>query len=351
MKKSVAHFLSVYRGELVKKESSSAKIHLVDVLSKQSPDGEFIRIGVFWRPGDPGPFDTIEKMVTGRKLIRDIILRHTNYTEIRENDFGHSLSDRALRRIDAMTEYAFINIHRISTKIDRKLLILSREKIGRIHDFHERLKLLEYIDHSIESIIRASDNITISDLSEKVNSLMNQLNLPANPDELRHMARLDRNLKMFKSFYRIKFDVPTGDYVSKIFASVSDYINRELVWSTFLVTVYDFFAQYEVQRDATLYNVKTIDDWKKVDKAQGLRITESNLQKFARQFYSNGQFEMTELKLEELNAIIAFTLNSTPSIECNDYQRKLLEEFGHPKSRVSVGCVKNKSPRRQYILR
>lgn len=102
VQKSVANYLSEYRKVLIEKGSSPAKIQLVDALSKQTPDGEFMRIGVFWRPGDAGRFNTIEKMTKGRKLIRNIVLGQTTYTEIQQNDFGYPLTDTAQLRIAQM---------------------------------------------------------------------------------------------------------------------------------------------------------------------------------------------------------------------------------------------------------
>lgn len=319
IKKSVEKYLRDYRKVLVEKGLSSPKIQLADALLEQSPEQELRRIGVFWRPGDGGPLNQIEKMVKGRQLIRETVFQQTIYTEIQQHDLGYSLTDAAQIRIVEMEHLTIKDIHRISSEIDKKLLILLKAIINRHHDFHERVDLLGNINRMIENVktLSDSDNVTISDLAKQVNNMMINLNLTLHSDELRQLIRLEQNSRVFQSMARIEISVPISDYISEMFASTANYIRREQAWSTFLVGVYEFFICFEVQKDVKLYNVKNLRDWKKQNKMQGLHITNSNFQEFAKHFSSKVYTDVTDAKLKELNEIITFTLKTSPTIECD----------------------------------
>lgn len=252
----------------------------------------------------------------GRESIRKMVLRQTIYTEIQQNDFGYSLTDTAQMRIRDMVQYAFAEFHRLSSEIDRKLLKLLQEKIQRIYDIYERTVILGNINHMIETVKNSTDVITVSGLADRINTFVNELNLTLYSEGLLHMFRLDQNLKILKSIASSEITVPISEYKSKSLISTLDYIRREHDWSKFLVRVYEFFVEYEVQKDVTLYNVKQLEDWKKPKKIQGLNITEHNLQTFAKQFSSDEHIEVTDSKLNELNEIIKFTLQSTLTVEC-----------------------------------
>lgn len=320
IKKSVGKYLRDYRKVLVEKGLSYPKIQLADALLEQSPQQELRRIGVFWRPGDGGPLNKIEKMVKGRQLIRETVFQQTIYTEIQQNDFGYSLTDAAQIRIVEMEHLTIKDIHRISSEIDKKLLMLLKAIINRHHDFNERVELLENINRMIENvkILSDNDNVTISDLAEQVNNMVINLNLTLHSNELRQLIRLERNSRVFQSMARIEIRVPISDYIFEMFASTANYIRREHAWSIFLGKVYEFFVCFEVQKDVKLYNVKDLKDWKKQNKMQGLHITDSNFQDFAKHFSTKVYTDVTEAKLKELNEIIRFTLNTLPTIECND---------------------------------
>lgn len=314
VKKSVAKYLSDYRKVLIEKGSPLAKIQLVDALLKQTPRAEFARIGVFWRPVDAGPFNTIEKMVKGRKLIRDTVLRETVYTEIQKDDFGYALTDTAQLRIGEMAQYVINDMRGIFSDIDRETLKLLQEKNIRVDDFFERVEILEIVE-----VWKTGAIHSISTLSDKIATLTDALNLTLDSDELRQVLRHKENLNILKSIVRIEINAPIDDYVSKIFANTFDYIRLEHNWSKFLVNIYDFFVGYEVQKDVTLYNVRELKDWKIRYKPQGLYINEANLQEFVNQFkfYLELNIDGKAHHLNEINEIIKFALQTPPSIKCN----------------------------------
>lgn len=320
VKKSVAKYLSDYRKVLIEKGSPLAKIQLVDALLKQTPRAGFARIGVFWRPVDAGPFNTIEKMVKGRKLIRDTVLRETIYTEIQRDDFGYALTDTAQLRIGEMAQYVIDNMRGIFSDIDRETLELLQEKIIRVHDFFEREEILENIDRQIVNLWKTGAIHSISTLTARIAALTDAFNLTLGSDGLRQVLRHEENLNILKSIARFEINAPIDDYVSKIFASTFDYIRLEHNWSKFLVNVYDFLVGYEVQKDVTLYNVRELKDWKIRYKPQGLYINEENLKEFVNQlkFYIELNIDGMAHHLNEINEIIKFALQTPPSIKCND---------------------------------
>lgn len=95
VKNSTAQFAIDLREVLKQKGSNEKKIKLIDTFLKQTLDGDYSRISVFWRPMEAGPFDKIIKMVNGRRSIRESITQHTSYTSFEANDFGFPLTAEA----------------------------------------------------------------------------------------------------------------------------------------------------------------------------------------------------------------------------------------------------------------
>lgn len=190
-------------------------------------------------------------------------------------------------------------------------------KLIDVRDFYERKQLLERINRIVANVWHPSANNSLSVLSDNIGELTNSLNLTLDFDELRQIVRHENNLKILKSIARFEINVPITEYVSKAFEGTFDCIKVEHNWSKFLENVYDFFVDYEVQKDVRLYNVQNMKDWKIRDRPQGLNVTIDNLPEFAKHFIFNSDIEMKPNHLNELNEIIEFTLKSSPTVECN----------------------------------
>lgn len=226
------------------------------------------------RSANDGAFNTIGQMVSGRKQIRDTVLRRTVYTRIQKNDFGYALSDTAQLRIGELAQYAIDDVRRILSEIDQRTLQLLQAKVIRVDDFFERDKILENIEREIGNVWKSAVIHSISSLSDKIAVLSNALNLTIDSKELRQICRNEENLAILKSMVRFEIKVPIDDYVSKSFARTFKYIKREHNWSEFLVNVYNFFVGYEIQKDVSFYNVRELNDWKIRDKPQDLYLSE-----------------------------------------------------------------------------
>lgn len=317
-KTSAANYMSGYRSAQQNADTNQKKIQLVDALLEKTPDGDYPKMSIFWRPIDAGAFNTIDKMIGGRAKTRKSILEDTSYTEIQPNDFGFPLTSAAQLHIDNMVRQTFREISTIIINIDNHVLSALQHKIESIDSCHDRLELLELCKNSFE--LNSGKVKTLEDLIDQFANLIKTSNITSlnSNAEFNRIDQQTNNLKTLKMIAQTENNLSIRELIASA-SKTMDYLMPEHNWYSFVVHVYEFFASYAVQKKIAVYNVANLSDWGQSNKPQGLRVDANNFNEFANRFgrWRNIEITPTPTKLKTLNEIIEFTLNSPPQYECD----------------------------------
>lgn len=451
VKNTTVEFIRSYRAVLPKNKESENKIQLIDSLLKQSPDGDFSKISIFWRPNGVGPFNTIDKMIAGRRKIRDSILHQTSFAQMHRSDFGFPLSAAAQIKVQALAQHTIDDILMTVTNVSDSLFNEIQQQINTADKFATRLALIELGNKCFELNAHTKPTLTLNQFAEQLktsiraysissidmmqfrqierhehnlnilNSLIETSKAPASVDlnstfvklrdfftdfegqtqsdiektarqlnenitidltnidnkvftaiqnrlrsvngfqiklellkigtncsrsareeitlqqrmdqlknmasafnvtsidqnELNHIAKLHEELQQLKSIAKAEIVVPVRDWIASSSRAI-DYKCSEYDWYAFLDQTYTFFGSYEVQMNVAAYNVADLDDWKQLNKPQGLLIDDNNFNEFTKRILSNSEFVSPPSRIEELNEIVNVTLKSPPQYECSD---------------------------------
>lgn len=205
VKNTTVEFISAHRSVLHEKGANDRKIQLIDTLVKQSSDGDYPRISIFWRPNDVGPFNTIDKMVIGRQQIRESILNSTSFSDVQPNDFGFALTAKAKIKVAHFAQHTIDNVSMVLQSIIEKLLIGMRQQIKSTNDLKKRLELIERGRNTINSK-NETEVIRLSELSDRLKRLIGEYNVP-NMNEFTKIEKHEQNLKILCSL--MQTDAPT----------------------------------------------------------------------------------------------------------------------------------------------
>lgn len=342
VKKSTANCMSKYRLVQQGKGSNEKKIQLIDAILKKTSNGDYPKISVFWRPSDAGGFNTIDKMIDGRQKIRNSILEQTSYTRIQQNDFGFPLTAGAQIHIANMARHTIANISTILINIDNRVLSALQQKIESIDSFHDRFDLLVIGKRSIQII--NNKIATLKQLTDRLAGLIKSFSITIMNTELNCIDEHVKNFNILKSMAQTEIIFPIRDWVAVSNRAI-DYVTTEHIWYSFLVQVYDFFAGYEVQKNIVVYNVANLSDWGQLNRPQGLQIVASNFNEFTERFPGNTGATQTSSKLEELNALIDITLNSSLQYECDGETMTIKGNFVKSSDIQPAKCTSNRISR------
>lgn len=100
---------------------------------------------------EPGPFDKINKMVDGRRSIRESITQQISYASFDENDFGFPLTAAAKLKITNIAQHTIDEMSHILKNIDDEFLSALQQKIQSTENIQKKLKLLKLGQKSISS--------------------------------------------------------------------------------------------------------------------------------------------------------------------------------------------------------
>lgn len=230
----IAQFMRDHRAVLqAKGPNEQNKIQLIDSLLKQSNDGDYERISIFWRPNDVGPFDTIHKLISGRQKIRDSILNETSYAEMHKSDFGFPLTADAQMRVASLAQRTIDKISMTLEKINDDLQVELVQRIKSVDSFHERLELIEIAKRIVES--KSSDVLMLSQLTDKFKNLIQLLKLTT--IEMAYFNQIEQhehNLNIFGTLMESEKVPPNSDLktiledLSEFFANLQNNIQSDI---------------------------------------------------------------------------------------------------------------------------
>lgn len=348
---ATAQFMNEHRTFLQQKEPNGQKVQIIDALLKQSPNGDYPRISVFWRPMKAGPFDKIPKMVDGRRSIRESMLNSTAYMNFEQNDFGFPLSAETKLKITSIAQDTINQISSTLNNVDTQLLSAIQQKIQSIEDFQSKLDLLTLGMKSIESS-GGKEPTTLKEWTDQLKAVISTFTIASiDMNEFNRVEQHENNLKILQSIAGTEIAAPIRDLIAKSSSAIK-YQSTEHTWYTFLVHVFTFFTNYEVQKDVTAYNVANLADWGQISKPQGLIITAANYVEFTTRFpgVSTAGITVTEPRLKEINDIIAITLTSPVQYECNGDTMNIKGNIGKSSDIQPPKCPQPLKKINMYIM-
>lgn len=199
VKNTTVEFIRDHRTTLLEKGGSENKIQLIDFLLVQSPDGDYPKISIFWRPDDVGPFNEIDIMIDGRQKIRESIINHTSYAEINKNDFGFPLSAGAQIQVTFLSQLTIDSILIILTNISDLLQTNIRRKIESADRFQDKLEFVELGKKCID-LNYDTNALTLNQLVEKLKILALTFNVTdIDMDQFKQIIQHEHNLEILTS--------------------------------------------------------------------------------------------------------------------------------------------------------
>lgn len=243
VKESASDFMRDHRATLHEKRSSAQKIELIDALLVQNTS--YPRLSVFWRPGDVGYFNRIEKMVIGRQRIRASIIEHNSYTEIHESDFEFPLTAEAVIKVTNMSTETVDSLMGILESVKQRIQSELRQKIETAENYPQKLELIRIGKTILQREFKSSTNTELITLIVTLNALRIELHLNSiDKRELNRVEQHDNNLKMLQSLVEIEM------------VSLDNDLNR------YLKDIIDFFNSFDnqIQTDITNEARQKIDD-------------------------------------------------------------------------------------------
>lgn len=248
---STAEFITSHRSALQLKGSQEKKIELIDALLKQSLNGDYARISIFWRPTDAGPFNKIDKMIDGRRKIRQSILEHTSYATVQQNDFGFPLTAETRMNIENMAREITNNIFIIFGHISDHVLNAMYQQHETTNGFHKKLTLFTQAKRCFEFIVGDSEAsaISLNRLTQQFMRIIRTLNLTSiDMNEFNRIDRCEKNFKVLEKISETKINLPIRDLIAKLSKTIK-YCSAEYDWYSFLARIQDRFGSYDIQKD------------------------------------------------------------------------------------------------------
>ncbi|XP_055309665.1 uncharacterized protein LOC129573302 [Sitodiplosis mosellana] len=230
VKNTTAEFINEHRGFLQKKGSSERKIQLIDALLEQSSNDDYSKISIFWRPNRPGPFNTIAKMVEGRRSIRKSILEHSTFVDIQSNVFGFPLSPQAQLQIKSMTQHSKNIISSTLQNVNDHLLLDIQRQFESVTSFKKRLQLIDLGENRIEG-----EAFTLKQTSEQLIRLIKAFNVTSiDTMQFNQIESYESNLNTLESLNGSEMNASKINY------------------NSFMKEIIDFFKEYRIETQTNI---------------------------------------------------------------------------------------------------
>lgn len=228
VKKSATVFMRAHRAILREKGSNAQKIYLIDALLGQNTS--YPQISIFWRPGDEGYFNKIDKMMIGHQRIRESIMEHSSYTEMHKNDFGFPLTAEAMIKVTNMSEETVNSISSILHSINQRIQTGLQQKISAAEGYELKLELIKIGKNIIQSEFKMNaDNSTELITLKQVTVLLNAIRLEFNVNsidkvELNRIEWHTSNLNLLQSLVEIE-SFSFGNDLNLYLKGILDFFN------------------------------------------------------------------------------------------------------------------------------
>ncbi|KAG4066107.1 hypothetical protein HA402_010309 [Bradysia odoriphaga] len=217
IKNLTVHFMIDHRSLLETKGASRSKIQLIEsVLGRSTPTNNndyYPKISIFWRPDEPGPFNKIERMITGRRYIRESILNRSSYVPVRITDFGFPLTPQAQIKVRNMMQHTVDIIGTILQHIVDRLFVEIQRKIQLAKTPKSQLEVINVGLSFCELKKNGSEGITLDQLTDQLLWLSREYNvLTADLKGFHRLSQHGKNLLILSSLIATDVNSINLDY-------------------------------------------------------------------------------------------------------------------------------------------
>ncbi|XKL65629.1 hypothetical protein PGB90_009049 [Kerria lacca] len=309
----IAEFLRITKDNFNKiagEELMEQGKQLIDALLIKSEEG-YKRIGLFRRPENVGPLSKMEVLQEERIRLKRIIEENLNYTNVNENDFGYSPSEKSKNDIHIIREQInndIINrVKEIGFLIEKyyKTKEVQSKDVDKLYaEFHvclEKMKLMvEHIENDLS-------------LKEFVHVLLQfEAELKTNIRKI-HISNLleqDKYLEFLEIVNQRKIENLSLIWKTGL-NEIIKYLKSSAIWYKFLVDLYDKLSSYDIQKNKL--------EFKFMYEKEIQNINDENLKKFVNDNMPSVQFDeiailkIDDVKLRTLNELIKSVLTATTS--------------------------------------
>lgn len=216
VKRSTAQFITEHRLFLeAKGPAESDKIKLIDALLKQSSNGDYQKMSIFWQPKQIGPFNTIDKFINGRRLIRQSVIQHSSYADVKHNELDFSLTPEAKISVARMILRTIDNIKMILSKLNTQLLADIQNRINMTRGFKKKLNLIEIGRDCLQSI-QNSTTLDRRQLTDVLIKLFNIYYLTTDMRDFNLIKRHESNLITLESIRGSDSNANSSNIIQRI---------------------------------------------------------------------------------------------------------------------------------------
>ncbi|XP_037039435.1 uncharacterized protein LOC119076658 [Bradysia coprophila] len=233
IKNLTAHFMIDHRSLLETKGASRSKIQLIEsVLGRSTPTSNsnyYPKMSVFWRPDEAGPFNKIERMVTGRRYIRESILNRSSYAPVRMTDFGFPLTPQAQIKVRNMIQHTVDSIETILQHSVDRLIVEIKRQIDLAKSDKSRLEVINVGLSFCQVKKNGSEEMTLDQLTDHLSWLSREYHVSeADIKEFHRLSRHGKNLLILSSL--IATDINSSqNSISSDYYSYLEQVNQFLI--------------------------------------------------------------------------------------------------------------------------
>lgn len=336
IKNTTANFMIDHHSVLKTKRAAHNKMQLIEsLLGQNTPTNEYYpKISVFWRPNEAGPFNKIEKMIAGRRSIRESIINHSSYTPVRMTDFGLPLTPQAQIKVRNLRQHTVNSIKAILQHNIDRLIVEIQSLIQSARTVKIRLEIVNVGESFFQTNIHGSKEITLDQLADKLGWLIREYNVSTTDvEELHRISRYGENLLIFSSL--IATDGDASDNLINL-----DYYSYLQQVNEFLITkdndirngIVKKTQEMKLQISKILVNsdeqlLQALH--KKIELTNGFQNRLQILEAGKRSIPSNGEVRTVKERIDQLKKLTyAFeipSINVTALNYVNRYEKSLTE--------------------------
>ncbi|XKL65833.1 hypothetical protein PGB90_009253 [Kerria lacca] len=289
--------------EVVEGELLQEAKYLIDVLLMNTGIDDYKRIGLIRRPEEVGLLSEMKLLQNEKIRIKNIVGENLTYTNVKETDFGYSISEKSKNDIPVIIE--FIN-NKIVNQVRMIGLIIEgcyRMKESQSNDVYklrsEYSSKLEKIRKIIESM---NKDLNLEEFVKILMQFVDELNFSYKTFKI---LQQNKYLKFLEIVNERKFENLSLIWKNGL-SEINKYITISELWYKFLVNVYEKLSSYGIQkrkRDFTYINNGNI-----------CRLNDESVERFMNDIDLLNDYKkvkdlmIDEIKLYKLNEIIKSTL-------------------------------------------
>ncbi|XP_069673866.1 uncharacterized protein [Periplaneta americana] len=232
---AIAEFLKEFKKDL-RKIDTNRDLHtninalINTLLMKES--GRYARIGIFRRPNEEGPLSNIALPQEGKNSIEELIHNHLTYVSTDKDDFGFTISDRAINIIsdlrDVINQKIASCMPSIMSEIQYHYNLMEQKCIyvnELIRELEKGINILRTMSRRISETIDPNQFLAI------ISDTLRDLNLTKKIGELQVMKEQVNHLSFLQTVSGRKMKITQEEFTGSVISDLNDTKN----WYAFLI--------------------------------------------------------------------------------------------------------------------